>query len=110
MLAAESLGLYLGFVCLQLRVLDFMVLSLGIVATQRAAATQLQAKRPPQGLCCVKTAVLVLESILIFAVTQVVVLTLLTRQPWFTGTTGQNHEVKLFCDICMHGVSWCGAS
>jgi len=91
---------------LQLRVLDFLALSLGLVSALRPAATQLQAQRPPQGLCTVKTAVLVLESILVFAASEAIVLHVMTKQPWFTGGTGQNIEVNginsLLLAFCLH--------
>lgn len=84
---------------LQLRVLDFLALSLGLVSALRPAATQLQVHRPPQGLCTVKTAVLVLESILVFATSEAVVVYVMTKQPWYIGGTGQNIEVN---DIAPH--------
>jgi len=91
---------------LQLRVLDFLALSLGLVSALRPAAKQLQAQRPPQGLCIVKTAVLVFESILVFAASEAIVLHVMTKQPWFTGGTGQNIEVtgieSLLLAFCLH--------
>ncbi len=91
---------------LQLRVLDFLALSLGLVSALRPAATQLQVHQPPQGLCTVKTAVLVLESILVFATSEAVVVYVMTKQPWYTGGTGQNIEVNdidsLLLAFCLH--------
>lgn len=78
---------------LQLRVLDFMALSLGIVASQRPAAKQLQPKRPPQGLCFLKNYVLVLETVLVSSASMAAVLILLTHQPWFQRGNGQNIQV-----------------
>ena len=93
---------------MQLRVLDFLALSLGLVSALRPAATQLQAHRPPQGLCTVKTAVLVVESILVFAASEAIVVHVMTKQPWFTGGTGQNIEVNGFDSLllafCLHQV------
>ncbi|KAL0045330.1 hypothetical protein WJX82_003893 [Trebouxia sp. C0006] len=63
----------------QLRVLDFLALSLGLVSALRPAATQLQVHQPPQGLCTVKTVVLVLESILVFATSEAVVVYVMTK-------------------------------
>ena len=90
-------GLNMLCVCawLQLRVLDFMALSLGMVASLRPAAQQLQPKRPPQDLMSVKNCVLVLETLLVSAVSEVAVLVLLTHQPWFHGGTGQNEWVSI---------------
>ncbi len=78
---------------MQLRVLDFMALSLGIVASQRPAAKQLQLKRPPQGLCFLKNYVLVLETVLVSSASMAAVLILLIHQPWFQGGNGQNIQV-----------------
>ncbi|KAA6424997.1 MAG: hypothetical protein FRX49_05171 [Trebouxia sp. A1-2] len=49
----------------QLHVMDFMASSLGLVASLRPAAKQLQPKRPPQGLCLLMNYVLVLETVLV---------------------------------------------
>ena len=70
-----------------------MALSLGIVASQRPAAKQLQPKRPPQGLCFLKNYVLVLETVLVSSASMAAVLILLTHQPWFQGGNGQNIQV-----------------
>lgn len=78
---------------MQLRVLDFMALLLGIVASQRPAAEQLQPRRPPQGICFLKNYVLVLESVLVSSASMAAVLILLTHQPWFQGGNGQNIQV-----------------
>ena len=72
-----------------------MALSLGTVASLRPAAQQLQAKRPPQQLLCLKNCVLVFETVVVAAVSEAAVLAMLTSQPWFTGGTGQSHEVRL---------------
>ena len=78
---------------MQLRVLDFMALLLGIVASQRPAAELLQPRRPPQGICFLKNYVLVLESVLVSSASMAAVLILLTHQPWFQGGNGQNIQV-----------------
>jgi len=78
---------------LQLRVLDFMALSLGMVASLRPAAKQLQPKCPPQGLCSLKNYVLVLETVLVSSASMAAVLVLLAHQPWFKGGNGQNIQV-----------------
>lgn len=79
---------------LQLRVLDFLALSLGLVSAIRPAASQLQAQRPPQGLCSLKTVVLVLETVAVFGASEAIVLHLMTDQPWYHGGTGQTKEVS----------------
>ena len=84
-------------VLLQLRVVDFMALSLGMVASLRPAARQLQPKRPPQGLLSLKNCILVLETLLVLAVSEIAVLTLLVHQPWFRGGNGQNRCVSEGC-------------
>ena len=54
----------------------------------------------------VKTAVLVLESVLVFATSEAIVVYVMTKQPWFTGGTGQNVEVNdidsLLLAFCLH--------
>lgn len=79
---------------LQLRVLDFLALSLGCVSALRPAASQLQAQRPPQGLCSLKAVVLVLETMAVLGATEAIVLHLMTKQPWYHGGTGQTKEVS----------------
>ena len=88
---------------MQLRVLDFMALSLGMVASLRPAAKQLQPKRPPQGLCFLKNYVLVVETVFVSSASMAAVLILLTHQPWFQGGTGQNIQV---IDVLSSRVLW----
>lgn len=94
--------------CLQLRVLDFMALSLGMVASLRPAAQQLQPKRPPQDLMSLKNCVLVLETLLVSAVSTVATLALLTHQSWFHGGTGQNKWVSITTLVFISNVSCLG--
>lgn len=87
-------GLTIGLCCLlQLHVMDFMASSLGLVASLRPAAKQLQPKRPPQGLCLLMNYVLVLETVLVSSASMAAVLILLTHQPWFQGSNGQNIQL-----------------
>lgn len=73
-----------------------MALSLGMVASLRPAAKQLQPRRPPQALLSLKNCVLVLATLLVSAVSEVAVLALLVKQPWFHGGNGQN---KWVCSV-----------
>ena len=75
-----------------------MALSLGMVASLRPAAHQLQPKRPPQALLSLKNCVLVLATLLVSAASEVAVLALLVNQPWFHEGNGQNKWVG--CTLC----------
>lgn len=79
----------------QIRILDFMALSMGIVAAVRPASALLQPVRPPRILCTLKNYVLVCETMLIASIIVFGCIRLLESQPWYTGGTSQADHVSL---------------
>lgn len=79
---------------MQIRILDFMAISMGIVAGVRPAALLLQPGRPPRSLCTPKNYILVCETIFISCFIVFGCVRLLVSQPWYTGGNGQHDHVS----------------
>lgn len=99
-------------VVVQIRILDFMALSMGIVAAVRPASPLLQPIRPPRSLCTLRNYVLVCETMLIACIVVFGCTRLLESQFWYTGGTGQANYVSLpsarVPDQCMHALKMPG--
>ena len=74
--------------------LDFVAITLGIVASLRPAAAELTPARPPQLLSSYRNGVLLIESLAISAAMFWGAMTFLKHQPWFEGGTGTNVDVS----------------
>ena len=93
----------------QIRILDFMALSMGILAAVRPASPLLQPVRPSRSLCTLKNYVLVCETMLIASITVFGCTRLLESQPWYTGGNSQANHVSVpsafaqsLVNACMH--------
>ena len=82
-------------VAMQIRILDFMALSMGVVAAVRPASSLLQPLRPPRSLCTQRNYVLVCETMLIACIVVVGCTRLLESQSWYTGGTSHANHVSL---------------
>ncbi|KAL0046765.1 hypothetical protein WJX82_009387 [Trebouxia sp. C0006] len=78
-----------GFSFDQTRILDFMAISMGIVAGVRPGATLLQPVKPPSTLCIMRNYVLICETVLIACIFVLGCVRLLLFQPWYPGGNGQ---------------------
>ena len=86
----------------QTRILDFMAISMGIVAGVRPGATLLQPVKPPQTLCTLKNYVLICETALIACIIVFGCARLLLSQLWYTGGNGQSDHVGGFAAVLLH--------
>ncbi len=87
---------------LQTRILDFMAISMGIVAGVRPGATLLQPVKPPSTLCTLKNYVLICETVLIACIFVFGCARLLLSQLWYTGGNGQADHVGGFAAALLH--------
>ena len=86
---------------LQIRILDVMALSTGIVAAVQPAAKVLQPVRPPQSLSLVKNYVLICVTMLISCAIVGACAKLLVSQPWYSGGSAQLKHVSLLACMCI---------
>ena len=84
---------------MQINILDFLAISLGIVAALRPAADILQPIRPLRKLCNKTSFVLVTEHCVVACVIVFGCARVLVTQDWFTGGTGQQDLVSARHDI-----------
>lgn len=89
---------------LQIRILDFMAISMGIVAGVRPGATLLQPVKPPSTLCTLKNYMLIGETVLIACIFVFGCVRLLLSQPWYTGGNGQADHVGGFAAVLLHDI------
>ena len=89
---------------MQVRILDFMAISMGIVAGVRPAALLLQPVRPPRRLCTLKNYILIAETVLIACIFIFGCARLLMSQPWFTGGNGRHDNVRLLSAVTVQSV------
>ena len=88
---------------MQVGVLDFIAISVGIAAAVRPAAMSLTLLRPPQALCSFRNSVLLLVHCMIACCVVFGCARLLVTQPWYKGSAGQADHVSLYM-VC-HSVS-----
>ena len=74
--------------------LDFVAITLGVVASLRPPAPELTPHRPPQKLCTYKNCTLVFETVLCLAIQYWGLLCYLAAQPWYHGGNGSNINVS----------------
>jgi hypothetical protein len=80
---------------LQRSTLDFVAISLGVVASLRPAAAELIPARPPQQISSCKNFVLLLESVAISVAFHCGCLAVLYHEPWFSGSTSGNEQASV---------------
>jgi len=80
---------------LQRSTLDFVAISLGVVASFRPAAAELIPARPPQQISSCKNFVLLLESVAISIAFHCGSLAVLYHEPWFRGSTSGNEQASV---------------
>ncbi|DBA92220.1 TPA: hypothetical protein ACH3X1_015928 [Trebouxia sp. C0004] len=80
------------FSVVQRSTLDFVAISLGVVASLRPAAAELVPARPPQQISSCKNFVLLLESVAISVAFHCGCLAVLYHEPWFSGSTSGNEQ------------------
>ena len=97
------------FLALQRSTLDFVAITLGVVASLRPAAAELIPARPPQQISSCKNFVLLLESVAISVAFHWGCLAFLYHEPWFSGSTSANEQASvpacsslLLSDACNH--------
>ena len=76
--------------------MDFMAITLGVVASLRPAAAELIPARPPQKISTYKNLVLLVGTVTVSAMSYWAALTLLYHQPWFAGSTADSEQAGCF--------------